>query len=221
MKARNLQPLLMVTAIAIATSGCQSRESLANNDGGDHAEAEAADGGAPTGAPQSDPTALVAPASNFGGGANIEIERGGSNQAWQNVAIIDQSGAGQPMQAASISIPANWQAQGGVDWNRSVPCVGNQMRFQWQATSADGSQAFAIMPGLTWQVQGTEMQMNPCPAMPFRTAQDLLSAIVQQQRPGARILQYQPRNKTGNGPSRAHRRGRHAGGLPRRRPGVS
>lgn len=200
MKLRNVNPLLMFTAVAIATSGCQSGESLANNTGDEYVAIQTEDGDASISSPQYGSADLDTSGGNFGSDGSDRILRESSDSAWQTVTIVDQSGGGQPMEAGSISIPANWQAQGGIDWNRRVPCVGNQMRYQWQATSPDGKQAFTIMPGLTWQVQGTQSQMNPCPAMPFRSAQDLLSAVVQQQRPGARILQYQRRNRTGNGP---------------------
>lgn len=181
MKARNLHPFVIVTVISMAIGGCQSGDSLAvdsanvNTDNAYGADSESSYIDEQNEAPQSAP-----------------------GPSLKTVAIMDQVGAGQPMQAASISIPANWQAEGGIGWDRSIPCIGNQMRFQWQATSPDGSQAFSVMPGMSWQVQGTQMQMNPCPAMPFRSAQDLLSAIVQQQRSGARILQYRPKAAQAN-----------------------
>lgn len=201
MKVRNLHPLLMVAAIAMATAGCEANESFAGNDD-DYSQSDASDGAYSDGA-YADGTA-----SQYRAGsdqANVPSPSGGM----QTVTITDQSGGGQPMRAGSITVPANWQAQGGIDWDRSVPCLGNQMRYQWQATSPDGSQAFTVMPGMSWQVQGTQMQMNPCPAMPLRSAQDFLSAFVQQKRPGARIIQYRPsatqgsnQNNNGQGSSR-------------------
>ncbi|MEO8460152.1 MAG: hypothetical protein ABI451_06470 [Dokdonella sp.] len=191
MNVRNLLSISLVTAIAIATAACQSNESL-SSDTSQFDPSNAAGGDVAMNAPANDPANYNA-AGDVGGGMNQYDARNSAQDGLQQVAIVDQTGAGQPMQAASLAIPAGWQAQGGVDWDRSVPCVSNQMRYQWQATSPDGSEAFTIMPGLTWQVQGTENQMNPCRAMPFRTAEDFLKAVVQQQRPGAQILQYRPR----------------------------
>ncbi|MFZ2237550.1 MAG: hypothetical protein WBP11_03055 [Dokdonella sp.] len=194
MKARNLHPLLMACVIAMATAGCDANDSFAGNDD-DYSQSDTSDG-------------------NYADGTASQY-RAGSDQAngpstsggMQTVMITDQNGAGQPMQATSVTIPADWQAQGGISWNRSEPCTGNQMRFEWQASSPDGNEGYSVMPGLSWQVQGTQMAMNPCQAMPFRSAQDFLAAFVQQQRPGARILQYrarspQPSNGGGQGNAR-------------------
>ena len=109
------------------------------------------------------------------------------------VEIVDAAGFGQPVVAAVAEIPEGWQAEGGVRWNRETNCVTNQLQLAWRATSPDGSEIVEILPGFNWQVQGTAIQMNPCPAMPFATARDFLTAVVEQNRPGARILQYRDR----------------------------
>lgn len=111
----------------------------------------------------------------------------------QAVQIIDKSGFGQPMVAALAEIPAGWRAEGGIGWDRSTQCVTNQLQFRWRATSPDGSQAFEIMPGYNWQVQGTQIQMNPCPVAPYSSTRDFLQAVVQRVRPGARVLEYRDR----------------------------
>lgn len=106
------------------------------------------------------------------------------------VDITDARGFQQPVVAAIVQIPAGWQPRGGVQWDRTTNCVGNQVRFEWLAASPDGAQAFEIMHGYHWQVQGTQIQMNPCPVNPFDSARAFLAAVVQQRRPGARILDY-------------------------------
>jgi hypothetical protein len=116
-----------------------------------------------------------------------------SPDALQQVDIIDPAGFGQPVVAAVAYIPDGWRTQGGVGWNRATNCVTNQLQIAWSATSPDGAQAFEILPGFNWQVQGTQVQMNPCPAMPFASTRDFLQAVVQQNRAGARILQYRDR----------------------------
>lgn len=110
-----------------------------------------------------------------------------------SVDIIDASGFGQPMVAASMLVPAGWQASGGVGWNRSTDCVSNQLQIAWRAQAPDGMHAIELLPGFSWQVQGTQIQMNPCPAMPFASTRDFLLAVVQRHRPGARVLQYRER----------------------------
>ena len=198
MKPRNLHPLLMVAAIALAIGGCQSGDTQANADAG-YGETNATDGDAVMDSSREDSSDYGDSAAANANAYNQHESPRAAQGDWKKVAIIDQNGAGQPMQATSVTIPADWQAQGGIGWNRSVPCVGNQMRFEWQATSPDGSEAYSVMPGLSWQVQGTQMAMNPCQAMPFRSAQDFLASFVQQQRPGAQILQYRARPPQPNG----------------------
>lgn len=111
----------------------------------------------------------------------------------QTAAIIDASGFAAPMTAATVAIPASWRAQGGVLWNHATNCVSNKVRVEWRARSRDDLQGFEIMPGYTWQVAGTQIQMNPCPAQPFRSTRAFLEAVVQQRRAGARVLQYRER----------------------------
>ena len=110
----------------------------------------------------------------------------------QPAQIIDQNGFGQPMVAADVQIPAGWQAVGGVSWNDNTNCVANQLQLGWSAMAPDSLTAVEILPGFNWQVAGTEIQMNPCPAAPWRSTREFLEATVQRTRPGARVLEYQP-----------------------------
>ena len=109
----------------------------------------------------------------------------------QPAQIIDQNGFGQPMVAADVQIPAGWQAVGGVSWNDNTNCVANQLQLGWSAMAPDSLTAVEILPGFNWQVAGTEIQMNPCPAAPWRSTREFLEATVQRTRPGARVLGYE------------------------------
>ncbi|MFT3817134.1 MAG: hypothetical protein QM750_05820 [Rubrivivax sp.] len=111
----------------------------------------------------------------------------------QQAAIVDAQGFGQPMNAATLEIPAGWQAEGGVSWQRGNPCVSNQLRIAWVARSPDGQQAFEVMHSFSWQLQGRSVPMNPCPVLPFASTRDFLQAVVQQRRQGAQILGYRER----------------------------
>lgn len=122
--------------------------------------------------------------------ATLRAAMGGGTQ---QVAIVDAQGFGQPMDAATLEIPAGWQVQGGVSWQRGDPCVGNHLRIAWTAAAPDGSEAFEVMHPFTWQVQGRSVQMNPCPVLPFASNRDFLMAVVQQRRTGARVLDYRDR----------------------------
>ena len=109
----------------------------------------------------------------------------------QPAQIIDQNGFGQPMVAADVQIPAGWQTVGGVSWNDNTNCVANQLQLGWSAMAPDSLTAVEILPGFNWQVAGTEIQMNPCPAAPWRSTREFLEATVQRTRPGARVLGYE------------------------------
>ena len=117
----------------------------------------------------------------------------GGADAFERVDIVDPAGFGQPVIAAVARVPAAWHAQGGIGWNRATHCIANQLQIAWSARSPDGTQAIEILPGFNWQVQGTQIDMNPCPAMPFASTRDFLLAVVQQHRPGARIVRYRDR----------------------------
>jgi hypothetical protein len=110
----------------------------------------------------------------------------------QDVKIMDAAGFGQPMVSATTQIPAGWATQGGVGWDRGSDCVTNHLRFRWLAASPDGEQVFEAMPGYNWQVQGTEMQMNPCPVMAIRSVREFLQAIGQRY-PNAQVIEYRDR----------------------------
>lgn len=118
---------------------------------------------------------------------------GAGAQSTQTAAIPDAGGFAEPLTAATIEVPADWRTRGAVVWNHATNCVTNKIRFDWQARSRDDLQGFEIMPGYNWQVQGTAIQMNPCPTQSFRSAREFLEAVVQQRRAGARVLQYRER----------------------------
>ena len=125
-------------------------------------------------------------------------------QAMRAVDITDAAGFAQPLAAAIVQIPAHWQSRGGVQWNRRTNCIANQLRFEWSAASPDGLQVFELMPGYSWQVQGTQISMNPCPVQALDSARAFLNVVVQQRRPGARVLDYRtlptgPEQRTAQG----------------------
>ena len=114
-------------------------------------------------------------------------------ESTQRVAITDGGGFAEPMPAATVEVPANWRAQGGVLWNPGTNCANNKVRFEWRARSRDDLRGFEIMPTYSWQVRGAQVQMNPCPVQSFRSTREFLEAVVQQRRAGARVLQYRDR----------------------------
>jgi hypothetical protein len=111
--------------------------------------------------------------------------------AMEPAAIMDQTGFGQPIVAATVNVPEGWQTHGGMSWDRSGECVSNYLRAKWLARSDDGSE-FELLPGYSWQLQGTENQFYPCPVLPVRSPRELLE-IVAQRYPSVRILEYRDR----------------------------
>lgn len=110
------------------------------------------------------------------------------------VQIPDTTGFAQAMTAMTLDIPTGWIPEGGVRWEHAVECVGNMHGFAWSATSRDGRHAVALLPKLSWQVARVGIvEMNPCPAAPMESARAYLEAVVQQARPGARVLSYRDR----------------------------
>ncbi len=106
--------------------------------------------------------------------------------------IVDERGFGQPMVAARAEIPGGWQTRGGVGWDRSSDCVTNHLRLNWLAVSPDGRRALELMPGLTWQLAGTDIPMNPCPPFAIRDTREFLE-IVARRYPGVRVLGFRDR----------------------------
>jgi hypothetical protein len=113
---------------------------------------------------------------------------------FQEVTIVDSKGFAKPITVFSARIPNDWVTRGGVEWDRKGQCVPNMIRYAWTASAPDGSQGFEMRPGYTWQVQGTEIGMNPCSPMPVNSVREYLNMIVNQRHANrARILEYRPR----------------------------
>ncbi len=179
MAIRCLRRVLGAGLVTLALAACDRAA--------DEDEIEAADA-----APAPEAQAQQSSPSPQPGGlaATLRAAVGGGSR---EVAIVDPQGFGQPMNAATLEIPAGWQVQGGVSWQRSDPCVGNHLRIAWIAAAPDGSEAFEVMHPFTWQLQGRSVQMNPCPVLPLASTRDFLMAVVQQRRAGARVLDYRDR----------------------------
>ncbi|MBN8481849.1 MAG: hypothetical protein J0L88_09705 [Xanthomonadales bacterium] len=144
--------------------------------------------------------AMAAPPSGNLPGVFVEpgASRSGASMppvaSMQRVEIVDATGFGRPMTAQTIEVPAGWTTSGGVNWDRSVECVANNLGMAWSATSPDGRFAVSLLPRLTWQVaSATVVPMYPCPAAPMDSARSYLEAVVRNARPGARVLSYRDR----------------------------
>lgn len=108
------------------------------------------------------------------------------------VEIIDRTGFERPTTAATMMIPAGWQAQGGVVWNPQAQCS-NGYNYQWNATAPDGSMGLALIPSFTWATNSMGVPSGGCPNLQLNSVQAYLQYLVQQTRPNARILDFRPR----------------------------
>lgn len=107
--------------------------------------------------------------------------------------IIDSQGFEKPMVAATVLIPFDWRAQGGVVWNAQASCS-DGYNFHWRADAPDGSMAAAIIPSLTWTSNNFGAPAPAgCLALQIASVQQYLEHIVRQSRPEATILDFRVR----------------------------
>lgn len=111
----------------------------------------------------------------------------------KTVEIVDRLGFDRPMLVGRIDVPADWRAEGGVNWDGSTNCAANQMKFQWRAVAPDGVAAIEMMPGYAWQSPAAYIPMNPCPVERIGSARDFLAIAARAMRPGARVIYYRER----------------------------
>ncbi len=111
----------------------------------------------------------------------------------QQVEIVDARGFERPMRAATMLVPAGWQAQGEVLWATSVGC-GNPYQARLLAQAPDGRAAITLAPGEAWGASNLGQPVaQGCPQAGVASAQDYLKAWVQRHRPGAQWLDFRPR----------------------------
>jgi hypothetical protein len=112
----------------------------------------------------------------------------------QRVAVMDMNGFEQPLPALFALVPVGWRTQGGVTWGRQFMCT-NGYNFNWVAQSPDGLQTVAILPQYKWEANnyGASPSSPGCQSASITSIQQYLNAVVNQMRPGARIVDFRPR----------------------------
>lgn len=108
--------------------------------------------------------------------------------------IVDHSGFEQPMGASTLFLPTGWRAEGGVEWGQQHMCT-NGFAFNWRAVSPDGSMSVAVLPQHGWSSSNYTSQPTGvgCENEPHTTVRQYLESVVQRFRPGARVLDFRPR----------------------------
>ena len=115
----------------------------------------------------------------------------------QKAVIIDQSGFGQPMPAATLMIPAGWKAQGGIVWQQNnAGCGPRTPHINWMATSPDGISALQLFPEENWSghnMMHQGMVQSQCPNVTITDMEQFVVRYAQRLRPGAQIENYRER----------------------------
>lgn len=112
------------------------------------------------------------------------------------VEIVDHNGFERPIPAVRILVPHDWQAQGGVFWDTQNQCTQAARRFEWAAWSPDGLFGIELLPNSAWQMTNLPQQfqsLDPCPKRNATSVRQYIEQVVQERRPGARILDYRDR----------------------------
>lgn len=110
------------------------------------------------------------------------------------VAILDETGFGQPVTALRLLVPNDWIAEGGVLWNPRLPCVSAPQAY-YQTASSDGTFRVATTAVESWTVANFPMPAQPQGCIPTHVdgVRAYLEAWVARERPGARILEVRER----------------------------
>jgi hypothetical protein len=66
------------------------------------------------------------------------------------VVVIDPSGFGRPVEAASILLPKDWRVESGVVWTADIGCPRNGIKLSLKAQSPDGKLGFEVFPDYVW-----------------------------------------------------------------------
>lgn len=146
----------------------------------------------PVGEPGASPRAAQAAAGSDDGAPPRGLPA--SAVRFEPTMIVDATGFQAPMAAATLFVPHGWQAQGGVFWGREAACT-NGYVMNWRATSPDGLQSIAVLPQERWESNnyGAPPSTPGCSSAPYTDVRQYLEAVVQRVQPGARIIDFRPR----------------------------
>ncbi len=113
---------------------------------------------------------------------------------FEKAMIVDATGFEAPMAATTLFLPAGWRTQGGVFWGQEFMCT-NGYNYNWVATAPDGLTSIAVLPQAKWETNnyGAGPSTPGCQAAPFTNVRQYLESVVQRWKPGARVLDFRPR----------------------------
>jgi hypothetical protein len=141
----------------------------------------------------------------FAGSVAQPFAQGAGNQQMpaaapglQRAQIIDQNGFERPMLAYTVSIPAGWRLQGGVDWRPNQHKCGRiSPSVEWQAVAPDGIGRVEMLAGENWMGHNLPTGIpgyEQCPNVQINDTKQFVTQYAQRLRPGARVLDYMDRS---------------------------
>ena len=111
----------------------------------------------------------------------------------ERAAIIDGTGFGQPMIAATLFKPYGWKETGGIAWGSDHACT-RGWGVNWNAEAADGLRGIGILPQQGWEQSSEGRPTNfDCPLLQLNGVEDYLRALVQRGFSGAQVVSYRSR----------------------------
>ncbi|MFC2953105.1 hypothetical protein ACFOOP_14290 [Marinicaulis aureus] len=113
----------------------------------------------------------------------------------KRVEIIDRSGFEKPLTAYTMMVPVDWNGQGGVVWGQNMGCGGGGSTVNYSASSPDGRSGVQLMPSFSWSWNNFSGpgQTGGCPFLQIGGIKQYIEYLVSQTRPGARIIDFRPR----------------------------
>jgi hypothetical protein len=112
----------------------------------------------------------------------------------QRAQIMDNLGFERPLAASFLLVPVGWQTSGGVQWGNQFSCT-NGYNFIWGARSPDGTQSVGILPQERWQAANYPgaTPTPGCRNANITSLQQYLQQYIATLKPGARMLDFRPR----------------------------
>jgi hypothetical protein len=174
----------LAAALALGTlAGCGERNG---------AELEIARG--PAGQAADDRGRAMTPPSDTGGYLRLRVMR-----------LMDNTGFGQPVEAARFLVPADWRMEGGIQWAPSFGCLAMMVNAQFRFVAPDGITGLEVFPNYTWNWYDDPYQrqlamqtaqsagQRPCDMAPPAGAADFLRGkLVPAFRRGAQVVATEP-----------------------------
>lgn len=118
----------------------------------------------------------------------------------RRISIIDPTGFGRPVEAASILLPKDWKVKSGVVWTHDIGCPRNGIKLSLKAQSPDGRFGFEVFPEYFWlwvDDPQARAHTNPLAALgikgcdvlpPYDAAGYLQNMLLPHWRPGSTLV---------------------------------